>query len=259
MKLRAILLLWLGLCTPAFAWGPEGHEIVAAIAAAKLTPAAAAKVKALLGPPPMMILESNWADEIRADRPQTSSWHYVNIELGSLGYDARRDCAAGDCVVAQIEKDIRMLSDARASRTDHVEALRFLIHFVGDVHQPLHVADDHDKGGNVRMMYLRGARTSLHRIWDTDVVTALGPDPVQVAPGNHGRHHAAAESRDSAGTPAGWANESFAVAKKIYAGLPQSARPAKRLCPAARRGHAHAIAESGAPVGRGVEPGFALS
>jgi len=222
MNWRAILVLWFALSTPAFAWGPEGHEIVAAIAAVNLTPAANAKVTALLGPPPMMILDSNWADEIRADRPQTSTWHYVNIELGSAGYDAWRDCAGGDCVVAQIEKDIRVLSNARASRADRMEALRFLIHFVGDVHQPLHVADNRDKGGNARILFLKGARTNLHRIWDTDVVTALGPDPVRVAASLLTDVTPQQKARLSAGSPADWANDSFSVAKKIYAGLPQT-------------------------------------
>src|ERR1700760_935265 len=99
MKLRLMIAIWLGLSAPALAWGPEGHEIVAAIADANLTPAAHAQVAALLGPAPMLILESNWADEIRADRPETSSWHYVNIELGSPGFDRARDCPDGACVV----------------------------------------------------------------------------------------------------------------------------------------------------------------
>ena len=222
MKLRTVLVLWLGLCAPAFAWGPEGHEIVAAIAAANVTPVARAKVAALLGPPPMMILESDWADEIRADRPETSSWHYVNVELDSSGYDARRDCPAGACVVAQINKDAGMLSDPRTPRAARIEALRFLIHFIGDIHQPLHVADDHDKGGNSHILYRRRARTNLHRIWDSDVVTALGPDPMQVAAGIAAGITPQQKAQMGAGTPADWANDSFAVAKKIYAGLPQT-------------------------------------
>src|SRR5580693_3286214 len=118
MKLRlasVLALLWL-LPGPAMAWGPEGHEIVAAIAAANLTPAASARVAALLGPPPAMVLESNWADEIRDDRPDTAAWHYVNVELGSLGYDAERDCPDNNCVVAQLARDMAVLGDARATR-----------------------------------------------------------------------------------------------------------------------------------------------
>jgi hypothetical protein len=218
---RIFVILWVLLRpVPAFAWGPEGHEIVAAIAAANLTPAARAQVTALLGPPPMMVLESNWADEIRADRPETSAWHYVNVELGSLGYDARRDCPGGDCVVAQIARDMAVLGDVHAARVARIEALRFLIHFIGDVHQPLHVADDHDKGGNSRFLFLHGGRTNLHRIWDTDVVAALGSDPMRVAAGLEAGVTVQQKARDSAGTPASWANESFVAAGKIYAALP---------------------------------------
>ena len=212
------LLFW---PLPALAWGPEGHEIVAAIAAANLTPAAGAQVTALLGPPPMMVLDSDWADEIRADRPETSAWHYVNVELGSAGYDPKRDCPDGACVVGQIEKDTRILGDARAPRAARIEALEFLIHFIGDVHQPLHVADDHDKGGNARILYLRGARTNLHRIWDSDAVASLGPDPLHVAANLTAGLTPQQKAKDSAGTPADWADQSFIVAKKIYAGLPQ--------------------------------------
>jgi hypothetical protein len=89
----------------------------------------------------MMVLDSSWADEIRAQRPDTTQWHYVNIEIGSHGYDAARDCAEDNCVVAQIVRDGRILSDPRAPTAQKAEALRFLIHFVADVYQPLHAAD----------------------------------------------------------------------------------------------------------------------
>src|SRR5471032_2864599 len=104
---------------PALAWAPLGHQVVAAIAARHLTPAARARVAALLGGEAgaMMVLDSNWADEIRSGRPETSAWHYVNIEIGSGGYNAARDCPGGDCVVAQISRDVGILSDGRASRT----------------------------------------------------------------------------------------------------------------------------------------------
>src|SRR3569833_490768 len=111
MKLRCAFAIWLCLPASAFAWAPEGHAVVAAIAADHLSPAARSQVNELLGPMPMMVLESDWADEIRADRPETSSWHYVNIELDSGGYDPRRDCPGGNCVVGQIERDMRVLAD----------------------------------------------------------------------------------------------------------------------------------------------------
>ena len=164
---------------PALAWAPLGHQIVAPLAARQLTPVARARIAALLGgnANAMMVLDSSWGDEIRGQRPETDAWHYVNIEIGSAGYDAARDCPADDCVVAQITRDTRIFSDVRAPPVAKAEALRFLIHFVGDIHQPLHAADRHDKGGNHVKLRWRGKRVSLHQIWDQDVVEALARIP----------------------------------------------------------------------------------
>ena len=142
---------------------------------------------------------------------ETATWHFVNIEIGSKGYDPRRDCADDNCVVAQIDRDMAVLRDPHAPHAAQAEALRFLIHFVGDLHQPLHAADRHDKGGNRRDRAIRaGARTNLHRVWDEDVVEALGPDPWRDRGQHRGRLVAAGQSAASAtGTPADWANESF--------------------------------------------------
>ena len=215
------------LPAPAFAWAPLGHQVVAAIAARHLTPAARAQVSALLGGEAgaMMVLDSSWADEIRSDRPQTSAWHYVNIEIGSGGYNAARDCPGGDCVVAQINRDAGILADARAPRTAKVEALRFLIHFVGDVHQPLHAADRQDKGGNDVKLRWHNKRLSLHQIWDQDVVTPLGGDFNRIAADSDASLPPQQKQQMSGGTAADWANESLAVAgREIYARLPDQGR-----------------------------------
>jgi len=105
-----IVLLLLG-ASPAWAWGPQGHEIIAAIALRELTPAARSHVGRLLGSPVMMVHDSNWADEVRDRRRETGPWLYVDIPLKAGGYQPRRDCPQRDCVVAQIEKDARLLSD----------------------------------------------------------------------------------------------------------------------------------------------------
>jgi hypothetical protein len=179
----------------------------------------------LLGgdPQPVMVLESNWADEIRSDRPETTAWHFVNIEIGSKGYNQRRDCPRDNCVVRQIEREIGLLRDPRSSREARLEALRFLIHFVGDLHQPLHAADRYDKGGNAMVVYQGRRRTTLHRVWDQDVVAGLGRDALAVA----GSIEAETTPQDKAGiatgTPADWANESFRLAsREIYARFPRS-------------------------------------
>lgn len=220
---RFLLLLLLIVPLPAYAWGPEGHEIIARIAADNLSPAAHLRISQLLGgdAPALMVLDSNWADEIRADRPQTTNWHFVNIEVGSKSYNPRRDCARDDCAVAQIARDIATLRDPRTPHGAKLDALRFLIHFVGDLHQPLHAADRHDKGGNNLVVILSKKRTNLHHVWDEELVEALGPDVNQVAGGIEAGLSPQDKAKFASGTPVDWANESFAVAgKEIYARLP---------------------------------------
>jgi hypothetical protein len=213
----ALLLSLLLAPVPAFAWGAEGHEIIAAIALRELSPAVRARAAALLGGDAMLIHDANWADEIRDQRPETGRWHYVDIPLDASGYDARRDCPGNDCVVAQIGNDRRVLADPRAARQIRAEALRFLVHFVGDIHQPLHAVDNDDKGGNAVRVYLPGERTNLHRIWDADVVQALGDDAGAVADGIDRAVTPAQRKSWQAGTPADWANESWRIARdEIY-------------------------------------------
>lgn len=205
---------------PALAWGPMGHEVAAHLAARALTPKARAAVGRLLGgdAETMLVLDASWADEVRAERPRTASWHYVNVERDSAGYDARRDCPQGDCVVAQIGRDTAILK-SRAPAPVKAEALKFLIHFTADMHQPLHVADDHDRGGNNRMLFYRGNRVSLHHLWDDDVVRAQDRDPARLA-SVIGRGLTPAQRRTlAAGRPADWADDSFHVAQGIYDGL----------------------------------------
>jgi hypothetical protein len=202
---------------PAFAWGAEGHEIVAALALRELTPAARKEVARLLGSPVMMVHEASWADEIREARPETGPWHYVDIPLQARGYDPARDCAGGDCVVAQIEKDVRLLRDRRQSDAARAETLRFLIHFVADIHQPLHAEDNDDKGGNQVHARLGRERASLHKLWDVDVVEPLRSDPDMIANGIEQNLTAAMRRDWQSGTPTRWANEAHAIAREhIY-------------------------------------------
>lgn len=206
----------------AWAWGREGHRIVALIAADRLTPAARAQVAALLGADARSAMEatSTWADEIRDQRPETGRWHYVDIEISAKGYEAARDCPGGDCVVAQILKDERLVADTRLPTPARTEALRFLIHFIGDLHQPLHCADHHDRGGNSVRVKLGDEETNLHSVWDTTIVSGLGNDPVAVAADLDSQITPREADAWSAGGPAEWANESFAIAKHdIYGPL----------------------------------------
>jgi len=160
----------------AHAWGPHGHQVVAEIAARELTPKARVEVERLLGDRASNAMHeaSTWADEIRGE-PQwrhTGSWHYLNFERGDCHYNPKRNCRGGNCVVAALEREVRNLGDRKASTTERANALRFVIHFVGDMHQPLHAGFDHDRGGNdFQIRYGRGGN-NLHGFWDQDIIRA---------------------------------------------------------------------------------------
>ena len=201
----------------ALAWGAEGHEIAAAIALRDLTPAAREEVGRLLGAPVMMVHDASWADEIRDSRPETGAWHYVDIPLRAGSYDTRRDCSDDNCVVGQIGDDLRVLSNRHAPDAARAEALRFLIHFVADVHQPLHAEDNDDKGGNQVHVRLGRERASLHKLWDVDVVEPLGPNPDTIAEAIEHDLSTGQRKDWQSGTPARWANEAHAIAREhIY-------------------------------------------
>jgi hypothetical protein len=167
-----------------------------------------------------MVRASTWADEIRPSHRETSHWHYVDIPIGSAGYDAARDCPNDDCVVAQIDRDEKVIADKQLIPSVRTEALMFLIHFVGDLHQPLHASDNQDRGGNEVRVTLQGRYTNLHSVWDTAVVDALGDDPRSIAQALESEITPAQKRLWQAGTTAAWANESFKVASsQIYAKL----------------------------------------
>lgn len=230
-RLAAALLL--AGCAPlAAAWGPQGHRTVGAIADRLLTPPARAAVQQLLAgdldkfghASGRSTLEavSDWADEIRgtpADRPR---WHYDDIPVCGR---APRDsyCPGAQCNTAQLERQSALLRDARAPLRERNEALKWLVHLVADIHQPLHAADNHDHGGNDVPVVLAGVRTrgreSLHRAWDNDLVKlALHARNRQQPPANIAA--LALEARNLAGdagqgSPDSWAFESNNLARNV--------------------------------------------
>jgi hypothetical protein len=110
------------------------------------------------------------ADVIRDEQPDTAPWHYVNIAPGAERYDRERDCADGRCVVEKIEEMKRVMVDPKREKTERVHALKWLVHLVGDVHQPLHCANAADRGGNSIHVTLDGERYNLHELWDSTVI-----------------------------------------------------------------------------------------
>ncbi len=184
LRLLTVLAVLALMAPAALAWGPEGHAIVADIAQRHLTPAAASEVQRLLALEGLTRLDqiSSWPDQIRKDHPQTGPWHYVDVPLRAPGYDRRRDCPRGNCIVVKLPYYVRVLANRKAPPKARLEALKWVVHLVGDIHQPLHNAErDHDRGGNdVKLVYF-GKRTNLHRMWDTAILeqaTGLRMNPV---------------------------------------------------------------------------------
>jgi hypothetical protein len=207
---------------PALAWGPEGHNLVARIAEAQLTPVAHARVIEILGPNVSMASISSWPDQIRRQRQETSHWHYVDIPINQSRFDFARDCAKDDCVVAQIGLEAAALRNPATPAKERREALMFLIHFIGDMHQPLHSSDKDDKGGNDTHVVFFDRPTNLHSVWDGGLLGRMGKEddlyPVLL---KEAQEHARKWSK---GTPEKWANDGHRDAQKIvYGKLPKVA------------------------------------
>lgn len=142
-----------------YGWGREGHRIAADIAQERLTEVTKRNVQSLIGNNTLASV-ANWADQIRPEHDETFGRHFVNIPKGAQGFSNPRDCYRPEdthkgakydrqnCVVDRIEYFKRVLGDKDAPREDRIEALKFTVHFVGDIHQPFHAIGE-AKGGNL--------------------------------------------------------------------------------------------------------------
>ena len=215
------------LPAPALAWGDYAHRLIARIARADLSPAARREVRHILSQGaavdtpacPLASLEdaSVWPDCVRSlpDRFGYSfPWHYQNIDV-CRPFDPTANCPDGNCITAQIPKQLAIVADRHASPAARAEALAFVVHFVGDLHMPLHIGDKHDRGGNdVRAAYGAKApdRMNLHRIWDSDLAERALTEPPAVTP----QSIAPADRRAMArGDIADWTRESWDLARTV--------------------------------------------
>ena len=191
--LSAVLLI-LSPVDKASAWGADGHRLICAMAEAKLTPEAKSMLFETLR---MGKFLDNNADE---DFPEACLWpdkarhtthkgsyeeHFINVPKSEDSVDLARDCAALNCVATAIQRNLVYLSrDAQGKREKarKAAALRFLAHFVGDLHQPLHVGNGEDWGGNKIKVNWYGKKANLHGIWDYEILKKAGityPDSLE--------------------------------------------------------------------------------
>jgi len=172
-----IFFLASGVCYefPPLQWGQVGHALVASVAQALLSPNASQSVINLL--PDVngsMAAVASWADQIRKTYPWSAELHYINTPDWVCDYSYNRDCqlngVMGICVDGAIQNYTQRLLDMSLPFDQQNEALKFLIHFVGDIHQPLHCGFTTDKGGNTFEGHFNGKKVNLHEIWDTSIV-----------------------------------------------------------------------------------------
>ena len=238
----------------AWAWGFDGHKIVAIIAADNLTPAAASHVADILGvsADKRAIATAMEAASIRPDfefrdeDPLTKPWHFIDICLQDQRADVPARCPRGYCVTGKIDEYSKRLKESKYDRWGAAGDLAFLIHFVGDIHQPLHAANDADRGGNCVTVDSNTRAKDLHEVWDTTVVRRLeySIDSGRPRTTAHKLEQTyAAESKTDSWIPAGdiaWESNQLARSD-IYAALHIPIEPCQPTADVCRNPLAHAV------------------
>ena len=220
MNKRNILIIFLlSICTPfMISWGVTGHRAIGLIAENHLTPKTKAVVQSLLGGQSMADV-ATWADEVRSqpDYRHTGPWHYINLPLG-LSYDefkAKVEGMTEENVYSAIHQCEHTLTDASASFQQRSEALKFIIHFVGDLHQPMHVSRAEDKGGNTIQLNYNGQGTNLHAVWDSRLLDQQGQTYQEIAQ-TYDKATPAEISEWQKDPLIRWMWESYEITSKLY-------------------------------------------
>ena len=234
--LAAIVVTLLSNVDSLIAWGGQGHRLVGLIAAERLTPAARQQVRTLLDGQTLADVAS-WADSITGEQVQTSYWHYLNIPLDARRYDRDRDCPrqpgveAGsrsdrwrDCVVDRIAYWEARLGDRKLDRADRATALKFIVHFVGDLHQPFHALGVGRGGNDVKVRVFgesncsndpaRQSPCNLHSVWDSRLIAHRAIEDLAYLSELNRLIKAKGFAQQPVGTPAQWAEQSFRLAKE---------------------------------------------
>ena len=229
-KLVALLLLVVLPSTQLFAWGFKGHQIVADIARNHLSPTAKRNLQALLGNDDLASI-ANWADEVRPNRPETYGWHFVDIPRNAEGFSDERDCYRPDdkhpsskddhhnCVVDRINMFRQVLADKNASQADRLEALKFVVHFVGDIHQPMHAIEEARGGNDIHISSFGSTQCgkyscNLHAAWDSGLIDHTGRSEQEYV--TYLEQLITTQKLQAGGTPESWANESLHLANQAW-------------------------------------------
>ncbi len=211
-----MLLLSVAFLYPqsAVAWGARAHSLSAQVTETYLTPEAKAQVAELIAPKKSLGDIASWADGYSRTNKKTRGWHYVNVPISQNAYQARY-CPRSGCVVSKIADFQAVLADPNASFKDKQFALKFLVHAVQDLHQPLHVGDNGDLGGNRQRVVFNAENSNLHRVWDSGMMHFTGMSNKQWLAAIDTL--AAAHVNDWArGSAEDWATESILLSQQAY-------------------------------------------
>ena len=228
----AFFLFLLLVPASSLAWGPEGHRLVGDIARERLTATARLHITELLGNDDLAAI-SVWADDIKGERPETYGWHFVDIPMNATGFSEPRDCFRPDekhpstlqdhhnCVVDRITMFRQILSDRSAPKQDRIDALKFVVHFVGDVHQPMHAMGEARGGNDIHVIEFSSAQCgkyacNLHFAWDMELIEHTGLSETQYVSKLDRLITSRKLKSQAHGTPEEWADESFQLAKKVW-------------------------------------------
>ncbi len=195
------------------AWGPQGHRVIGFIADSHLSP----EVKKIIAEKfniNSLADVATWADRTRKKRKEEGPWHYTNIAEGQWTYNIARDCPDKACVTEKIQEFSDILVDPLISLSERKDALKFLVHFIGDVHQPLHLGNKKDRGGGTLRFRYRGKEVSLHFLWDGGLIEWGGERLVNYAVRLSGKVSGVEVLNWSQSTVSDWANESRSLALK---------------------------------------------
>jgi S1/P1 Nuclease len=258
-----LVLGFLAVAPSSWAWGCEGHQIIALIAEKHLSPHAAKMSRQILAESPIdkklsryckqtgldpFVDSSTWADDERSVEPDTGPWHFIDIPRGAPKGDVGQYCPPSTgCVITALAAQVRVLRRSAATAQERADALRFVIHLVGDIHQPLHATTNDDMGGNCvpvtffglapheRNLERESYSPNLHGVWDVGIIEhfappedAQAPTPQQIADetGEAGKIDRDFRAQFSSWRPgaidfAAWAWESHELAEKVaYGQLP---------------------------------------
>ena len=215
----ALAAALLGLASPQLlAWGQTGHRAVALIAERHLSAEAVRKAEALLDGHSLSEV-STWADEIRSE-PKTYgysfAWHYTTWNDGDEAFHAGHESKDSGFLLSQVERQLAILKDAKASKADKAQALKFTVHLIGDLHQPMHVGGGGDQGGNFCKVTWHGKPSNLHAVWDSEIIGQTELSFTELADFASAGRSPAQTAAWQAGTPRDWAAESRKLRAEAY-------------------------------------------